>query len=248
MRYKESGFSLKPFPGYSDDQWGIKAHNRPWLALEGRFKPGERVIEVGGAYSLLAEHLAEEHGTESWIADDFGCHSGEEDLWQRWGDPAAWIASHPKVRYVRKPVGIFDQALPSSYFDCVFSISTLEHIHPSMWPNVWRDMLRISKVGGRLLHAIDIPLYPLRKSLQWLLLSLPGGGFVRQHPLRNWRDSLNAASIQTSDVWPGMAHMFDRSLLVESTDVVFRFYPPNNQAKPFPQGGFSLLIELLRTS
>ncbi|MEO0339959.1 MAG: DUF882 domain-containing protein, partial [Bacteroidota bacterium] len=30
------GFELDAFPGYTNDQWGIKAHNRPWI--EGPFR------------------------------------------------------------------------------------------------------------------------------------------------------------------------------------------------------------------
>lgn len=81
FEYKERGLPLKPFPGYSDDEWGIKAHNRPWIDVTGAFQRGERIVEVGGAYSLLPEYLAEKYGTESWIIDDFGGYSKETDLW-----------------------------------------------------------------------------------------------------------------------------------------------------------------------
>ena len=245
--YKELGLPLKPFPGYTDDQWGIKAHNRPWITDKGGFRHGERIAEVGGAYSLLPEYLAEKFGTESWIIDDFGGYSKESGLWQRWGDPDAWIAQHPRVRYIKKPMGFFESEIPADYFDCVFSVSTLEHIPSELWPAVFKDMLRITRPGGRQLHAIDLPLYPLRKSLQWGLWSLlPGSSFLKAHPLRRWRRALRQAGVKTGCSWPGMAHMFDRSLLVESSDVVFRFYPPINRKKDYPAGGFSLLLEIVR--
>ena len=38
FQYKSEGFSLEQFPGYSDDQWGIKAHNRPWVEQVGKFE------------------------------------------------------------------------------------------------------------------------------------------------------------------------------------------------------------------
>lgn len=63
FEYKQRRQPLKPFPGYTDDQWGIKAHNRPWIEAMGQFKPGERIAEVGGAYSLLPEYLAERYNT-----------------------------------------------------------------------------------------------------------------------------------------------------------------------------------------
>lgn len=242
--YKERGFSLKPFPGYSDDQWGIKAHNRPWIDSTGAFQRGERIVEIGGAYSLLPEYLAEKYGVESWIIDDFGGYSKETEIWQRWGNPDEWIRQHPGVRYVKKPMGFFDPEIPDNYFDCVFSVSTLEHIPEKLWPAVIKDMLRITKPGGRHLHAIDIPYYPVRRSMFWWLWSLvPGGSLLRAHPLDVWKRALKEADVEISSSWPSKGFAFDRSLLIESADVVFRFYPPCNQVKQFPFGGFSLLVE-----
>lgn len=246
--YKEQKFSLPPFPGYSDDQWGIKAHNRPWIEATGAFKKGERIAEVGGAYSLLPEYLSDRYGTESTIIDDFGGYSNETDMWQRWGNPDEWIAAHPKVNYIKHPVGFFRKEIPDNYFDCIFSVSTLEHIPKKLWPAVFKDMLRITKPGGRQIHTIDIPLYSLRKSLQWLLWSaIPFTSVIRSHPLREWKSALKAAGVNFEADWPSMLHMFDRALLIESSDVIFRFYPPINKRKIYPSGGFSLLIQFTKT-
>lgn len=248
FHYKERGLPLKPFPGYTDDQWGIKAHNRPWIAATGSFQRGERVAEVGGAYSLLPEYLAERHGVESWIIDDFGVSLNETALWQRWGDPAAWTEAHPAVHYARTAMGKFDPAIPDQYFDCVFSVSTLEHIPPRFWPAVLKDMLRITKPGGRQLHAIDIPWYsPRQLVLSWAWSLLPGAARFRPlHPLLQWKHAFREAGIRISTRWPGIRHGFDRNLLIESPDVVYRFYPPCNRPKPYPAGGYSLLIQLHR--
>src|SRR3990167_7197296 len=86
LRYKDNGFKLKSFPGYTFDQWGIKAHNRPWVEEVGKFKKNEKIIEVGGAYSTFPRYLNEKYGVEAWIGDDFGGRSGEK-FWKRWGDP-----------------------------------------------------------------------------------------------------------------------------------------------------------------
>ena len=241
--YKQRGQALKPFPGYTPDQWGIKAHNRPWIEAAGNFQRGERIVEIGGAYSLLPEYLAEKYGTESWIVDDFGAYSNETSLWQRWGDPDAWIAAHPAVKYVKKPMGIFDQAIPDEFFDCVFSVSTLEHIPVGLWPAVIKDMLRITKPGGRQLHAIDIPHTSPKRALLWHLLSRLGLR-PKDHALDLWRRAFADAGIRFAAPWPGYNYAWDRSLLIESADVVFRFYPPVNEPKPFPSGGYSLLVEL----
>ena len=87
FRYKAQGFDLPPFPGYTADQWGIKAHNRPWIVESGDWEKGQRVIEVGGAYSRLPEWLGTEYGVEPWIGDDFGEAGGETEMWSRSGRP-----------------------------------------------------------------------------------------------------------------------------------------------------------------
>lgn len=72
FQYKFSGFKLDDLQGYTDDQWGIKAHNRPWIEDVGKFASGQKIIEVGGAYSLLTEYLANKYKLEPWVGDDFG--------------------------------------------------------------------------------------------------------------------------------------------------------------------------------
>ncbi len=243
--FKRRGLSLKPFPGYSDDQWGIKAHNRPWVEERGQFRRGEKIVEVGGAYSLFPEYLAERYGTESWIIDDFGCYSNEIALWQRWGDPDKWIAEHPLVRYVKTPMGFFNPEIPDNYFDCVFTISTLEHVPKNLWSAIISDMLRVTKPGGRQLHSIDIPYYSTKDALLWLLISLvPGSAKVKAHQLAEWKGAFKKAGVDIAAKWPSVRYLFDRKLLIESADVVFRFYPPIEEEKEYPLGGYSLLIEI----
>ncbi len=156
FEFKASGFELPPFPGYSNDQWGIKAHNRPWVAKFGRWSTGQRVLEVGGAYSRLPEWLGTTFGVEPWIADDFGRDGGEVD-WGRWGDPARLPSQFPSVRYVFERLGAGHSSLPDAHFDRVFTVSTLEHIPYDSRLNVLREMNRCTARGGRQLHAIDIP-------------------------------------------------------------------------------------------
>jgi len=58
FRYKRQACQLDPFPGYTHDQWVIKAQNRPWVKEVGKFAKGQKIMEVGGAYSLFPKYLA----------------------------------------------------------------------------------------------------------------------------------------------------------------------------------------------
>jgi SAM-dependent methyltransferase len=244
--YKKSAFTLPPFPGFSDDQWGIKAHNRPWIFNAGRFQAGERVLEVGGAYSLLPQYIAETFGTESWIADDFGEYTGET-IWQRWGSPSDWVAAHPGVKYISRPMGFFASEYPDAYFDCVYSVSTLEHIPRKLWSDVIRDMLRVTKPGGRQLHSIDIPPYsPLITAVSPLWSRLPVARSYFEHPLLAWRRAFRSAGVRNRSQWPSIVSTLDRRLLAESYDVEYRFYPSKDGLRRYSGGNLSLLVELYR--
>src|SRR5690606_25192991 len=141
FRYKSKPLELKPFPGYSPDQWGIKAHNRPWIVENGNFSKGQKVIEVGGAYSSLTSYLAKKYEVEAWVGDEFGMKS-EETIWSRWGNPNELGPKYDNVKYVLKNFGSFSEDYPDNYFDCIFSVSTLEHIPKDNRLAVIKDMNR----------------------------------------------------------------------------------------------------------
>ncbi len=169
FRYKSQGFKLEDFPGYTPDQWGVKAHNRPWIEEAGQFAKGQKIIEVGGAYSLLPEYLAEKYELEAWIGDDFGVAS-EEAIWSRWGNPLDLPSKHPSVKYVFEQFGNSSSKYPNAYFDRIFTVSTMEHIHINHRLAVFKDMHRCLRPGGRQFHTIDIPTMSPKRTLMAALL------------------------------------------------------------------------------
>lgn len=248
FRYKAAGFDLPPFPGYTPDQWGIKAHNRPWIDEVGRWAAGQRVLEVGGAYSRLPELLGERYGVEPWIADDFGAGSKEEAMWSRWGDPRELPKAHPGVRYVFTRMGLFSDELPDGSFDRVFSVSTLEHIPRRARRKALEDMHRVLAPGGLELHTIDIPVGPPRTVAgQWLAEKVPPVRIVRRqrrHDIADWIERFRRSGVRIAVPIPSVARLLDRSVLVESPDVVYRFYPPNDAPKAYrPAASLLLIIE-----
>lgn len=247
FRYKSQGFKLEDFPGYTPDQWGIKAHNRAWIEEAGQFARGQRVIEVGGAYSLLPKYLAEKYDLESWIGDDFGIAS-EETIWSRWGDPLVLPSKHPSVRYVFERFGTFSTAYPDSYFDRIFTVSTLEHIPYDSRVAVLKDMHRCLRSGGRQLHTIDVPtLLPKPAILAAIKDRFPIRSVLaecRSSGIRGWIELIRASGVRITASVPNPIQLLDRRVLVESADVIYRFYPPNNAPKPYsPSASLLLIIE-----
>jgi SAM-dependent methyltransferase len=250
FRYKEAGFVLPDFPGYTSDQWGIKAHNRPWIEEKGQFEHGQRVLEVGGAYSRLPEYLGTKFGVEPWIADDFGVAAGEEAIWSRWGDPTELPGRYPGVHYVFRRLGEFTPELPNAHFDRVFSVSTLEHIPLVARPPVLLDMHRILAPGGFELHTIDVATRaPHVLATQWLASRVPPLQWLDnrlRHDVTLWIDLFRKSGVRIGRPVPSILTLLSRSILVESPDVVYRYYPPNDSPKPYRPAA-SLLIVIQKT-
>jgi SAM-dependent methyltransferase len=247
FRYKSKGFDLPDFPGYTADQWGIKAHNRPWIEEVGEFRKNQRVLEVGGAYSGLPAFLGTKYGVEPWVADDFGATS-EEPLWSRWGDPKELQTRFPTVHYVFRRLGEFAPELETDSFDRVFSVSTLEHIPSAARARVVEDMHRITKPGGLQIHTIDVSVLAPRVVLgQWLGSKFPPLRLVTRSPsndMLGWIDLFRRSGVRIAHRVPSLLKLLDRKTLVESADVVYRFYPPNDAPKPYrPSASLLLIIE-----
>lgn len=245
--YKAAGFELPEFPGYSTDQWGIKAHNRPWIEAMGRFGHGLRIAEVGGAYSRLPEYLGKKYNLEPWVIDDFGIGS-DEPIWSRWGNPTELPAKYPTVRYSFNRMGHNSAEVPSGYFDRVFSVSTLEHIGAGDRLAVLKDIHRCLAPRGIELHTIDVSVPRLKVLLaQWIA----GKAAVLRrieprlrHDIDDWFSFIRESGVRISVESPNLIQLLARSTLVESPDVVFRYYPPTNAAKPYrPAASLLVVIE-----
>ncbi len=145
-------------------KFNIKGFDYPWLIESRQWHKGERVLDVGGAYSELPLYLQREFGCEVWVVDDFGLLEGDT-FWTRGRSPHEHIAQHPEVRYVLERVGDPEKSsLPLNYFDVVYSLSTLEHVPQALMKNVWRHMDALLKPGGEMLHAVDVS-FPSNRGL-----------------------------------------------------------------------------------
>jgi len=247
FRYKKSGFILDEFPGYTHDQWGIKAHNRPWIEEAGSFSKGQKIIEVGGAYSQLARYLAEKYDLEAWVGDDFGMTSGAM-IWSRWGNPMELQVKYPSVNYIYENFGTFSCKYPDNYFDRIFSVSTLEHIPRKEIVDVFKDMHRCLKSGGRQLHTIDIYTHPPHTNIvstiieKWPFINKRAGKYSSE--IHEWIELIEDSGVKIDTSIPSSIQLMDRRILVESPDVVYRFYPPNNEPKAYqPNASLLCIIE-----
>ena len=256
MKYHEKGL---PFV-----EWGIKGHNRPWVIANGNFTKGEKVIEVGGAYSALPQYLSDKINIEAWVMDDFGIES-KEDLWSRWGNREELKSKYPSVKYVFERAGEGGNNVPLDYFDCVYTVSTLEHIPWNDMKKVFDHMCKMLKPGGRMLHCVDlsIPL-GIHKTSDAKGILLGTVGYSLYHKIKEIIQSVKKPYLKTINGWwrfltkyfgydlritcikpPGyIKSTLDTDIVKETADVVYNYYPPNGRAKAYkPSGTFVFIIE-----
>jgi SAM-dependent methyltransferase len=154
-----------------DAGFSLKSFDRNWTVTSRKWQPGERILDVGAGYSELPTHLSDRFQCEVWAADDFGGHT-DETFWHRNRNPLEHAKDHPQVNFVMEKLGTSaTSSLPEKYFDCVYSISALEHVPPTQFKAVIQHMDRILKPGGEMLHSVDIAL-PTNLGLPHVILGL----------------------------------------------------------------------------
>ena len=110
------------------------------------FKPGARLLEIGGGNSRIIEALSSQY--EFWNLDKFEGHGH---------GPTTPKCTHG-FRQVYDFIGTYNRDLPDQYFDGVYSISTLEHVPADtiIQANILKDINRILRPGGWSFHCIDL--------------------------------------------------------------------------------------------
>jgi SAM-dependent methyltransferase len=152
-------------------EFNLKGFDYPWIIKSRPWKKGERILDVGAAYSPLPIHIAKTYGCEVWVADDFGC-SVEDSFWLRNQSHEEHIQRNPEIKYVLERLGDPQgSSLPEGYFDCIYSASAIEHVPPSQLRSVFRHMDYLLRPGGEMLHAVDIAL-PTNRGLPHVVLAV----------------------------------------------------------------------------
>jgi SAM-dependent methyltransferase len=129
----------------------LKDVQRPWAlkavlgAVSGRVC---KILEIGAGEPVVAD-LLQRLGHEVWIVDPYdGGGNGPTDY-------ERYAAAYPGLRFVREQ---FSEAtsLPNAHdFDCVYSISVLEHVATGELAGVTDGTRRCLRPDGVAIHAVD---------------------------------------------------------------------------------------------
>ena len=106
-------------------------------------KKNLRIAEIGGGNSRVLKRLSVDN--ECWNIDKF------EGVGQ--GPTVASVCDD--ITTIKAYLGEFSEEIPSNYFDCVFSISVVEHVPNRQLDSFFLDLERILRPGGIMIHAID---------------------------------------------------------------------------------------------
>ncbi len=111
--------------------------------------PGSKLLEVGGGNSRVIQALKQDY--ECWNIDKF----------EGVGNGPMQVNDEIGYQLVSAYIGDFSSELRENYFDCVFSISTLEHVPETeqTFKNVCNDINRVLKPGGLSLHCFDVVIH-----------------------------------------------------------------------------------------
>jgi SAM-dependent methyltransferase len=128
----------------------LKDLQRPWIlkaVLAKAARPG-RVLEIGAGEPFVADLLSR-MGYEAWIVDPYdGSGNGPlqyEEFRERF----------PHLHFVKSQFHDRLESVPPGEFDCVYSISVLEHIPREGMRGVFRGLKKFLKPRGISIHAVD---------------------------------------------------------------------------------------------
>jgi hypothetical protein len=128
----------------------LKDCQRPWMlkAVLSQVPSPGRVLEIGAGEPLVADLLSR-MGYEAWIVDPYdGSGNGPtqyEEFRQR----------YPHLNFVKSQFHDHLTELPERAFDCVYSISVLEHVPPTGLQDVFSGLKKYLKPTGASIHAVD---------------------------------------------------------------------------------------------
>ncbi len=147
-----------------------RAFEYPWAFLTAQPRPGQRLLEIGGALSGLQFVLARTGATVVNV-DPLVPYGGEDSYG---ADPLSlhrWLNEVHGTDVVLLATTVEEAALPPASFDTVFCISTIEHLRPEAVETILREATRALRPGGRFLLTVDLFLnlvpFTRRRTNEW---------------------------------------------------------------------------------
>jgi len=137
-------------PFLSHLQGDLKDLQRP-AALKAILRllpPGSRVLEVGAGEPFVANALSE-LGYSVTVVDPYdGSGNGPTEF-------EHYVQKYPKLQILRDLFTERVAGIEPATFDCIYSISVLEHVHQPALASLFRGIKRFLTPAGYSVHVID---------------------------------------------------------------------------------------------
>jgi len=128
----------------------LKDCQRPWVlkAILTAAPPPGRVLEIGAGEPLVADMLSR-MGYEAWIVDPYDGSGNGPTQYEQFRE------RYPYLNFVKSQFHDRLTKLPERAFDCIYSISVLEHVPQTALQDVFSGLKRYLKPTGASIHAVD---------------------------------------------------------------------------------------------
>ena len=138
---------LRPIATANGD---LKDSQRPWVlkAILSVVPLGGRVLEIGAGEPFIADML-DRLGYETWVVDPYDGTGNGPLEYERFRDEC------PGIHFVRSFFGEQVLSAPPGGFDCIYSISVLEHVPAKALEGVFAGIKKYLEPNGWSIHAID---------------------------------------------------------------------------------------------
>lgn len=142
--------SVDDLPHIAPTDGDLKNVQRPWAvkAVLGCTPPPARLLEIGGGEPIVSGFLAE-LGYDVTLADPYEGSGNGPTEYER------YVQLFPHVNILRQYFRPGMPELTPKSFDCIFSVSVLEHIPPGSLVECFDAVAEFLKPGGVSLHCFD---------------------------------------------------------------------------------------------
>jgi glycosyltransferase involved in cell wall biosynthesis/2-polyprenyl-3-methyl-5-hydroxy-6-metoxy-1,4-benzoquinol methylase len=139
--------NLRPIATANGD---LKDNQRPWVlkAILSIVPFGGRILEIGAGEPFIADIL-DRLGYEVWAVDPYDGSGNGPVEYDRFRNEC------PSVRFVRRHFGEDLLSAPPGGFDCIYSISVLEHVPANELKGVFAGIKKYLRPKGSSIHAVD---------------------------------------------------------------------------------------------
>ncbi|MEM0928866.1 MAG: methyltransferase domain-containing protein [Pseudomonadota bacterium] len=126
-----------------------------------RLPDGGRLLEVGGGSCIMMRELnrVRPKTYDCWNLDPLDGSGNGPKSETHVGEGETAMRSLQGITIIEERIGDFSPRIEDEAYDCVFSVSVMEHIPLRDWARCFDDMRRVLKPGGFCIHAVD--LHPL---------------------------------------------------------------------------------------